>query len=224
MFKKGILAVVIVTAVLEGAQAQFIVGHQPTLAGGPSSDTAFLLQGVPFAALTANRVQIAAPATAHWVRWWGFYHQDNPPAHEVMRIRILEPRPGDGLPGAVLLEELSAATIRTATGRRVSQAGEPREYLYKLELAQPFALAPGVPYWIEIAQIGDITTLFRWETGFGGDGIRAVSEPGLNDWRPVPGDVAFELLVPEPTSVLMLAGVLGVMTRRRRRAGSQATR
>ncbi|MCK6457867.1 MAG: hypothetical protein L6Q92_15215, partial [Phycisphaerae bacterium] len=80
-------------------------------------------------------------------------------------------------------------------------------------------VAANTDFWLEVSQVGDPFSTFRWETSSGGE--LAVQAPMGNPWTLIsPGQLAYELWTPEPTT-----GALGVLawmivarrTRRRRR-------
>lgn len=188
-----------------------VVDQQPTIvAGGPSSDTAFFeLIGLPETwQLLADNVQVNESATVRQVTWWGFYggnfdgSTDPPVGDEYMRVRFYAPRPGDGLPdsSSILFEETFRNATRTATGR-VIFGGSP-EFRYEAELSTSFLLQANTPYWLEMAQLGDVDSTFRWEYAFGVIAGHAFSNPAVPDWQFVNSSFAFQLSsVPEPSSL-----------------------
>ena len=65
-----------------------IIERQPNQAGGLGADTEFLLGQTPAWQLVADEVFLAESAAVRHVSWWGFYHEDNAPASETMRLRL----------------------------------------------------------------------------------------------------------------------------------------
>jgi hypothetical protein len=196
-----------------------LVDHQPTLYGGPFSDTDFVYQFRPNWALLADDVTLSTPATIRRVTWWGFYDQDNPPASETMRIRLYDARPGDGLPGAMLYERLFLNPSRMATGRVIIVL-DPHEYFYDVVLPTPFAMQADTTYWLEIAQIGDRSTGFRWEDSVSDNRRRAGIHSGISDWQNLPNmaDQAFQLwTVPEPATAAFLSCLIAAVAFKNRR-------
>lgn len=133
-----------------------------------------------------------------------------------MRIRFYCARPSDGLPddGNIIFEELFLDPSRTATGNLVNVGGFPEEFQFEVDLATPANLESDVLYWLEIVQIGDVESHFRWEDGFGiVDGFAFING-NVPDWQSTPGSRAFQLLIPEPSSYLFFMCSLGLLINR----------
>ncbi|MFO0974664.1 MAG: hypothetical protein U1A27_14675 [Phycisphaerae bacterium] len=198
-----------------------LVNQPPNQSGGPTSDTDFInMFGQQSWQQLAEDFTLSAPADIRKIRWWGFYDQDNPPASEVMRIRFYGARPGDGLPGAVLQETQVANPLRVATGRIVAVGIAPHEYRYEAILPALFSAAAGVPYWIEIVQVGDVNTKFRWEDSSIGNDRWLFLNPTGPDWQvPVTlSDRAYEMFaVPEPGAAALVVSALVLGRRMRKR-------
>ncbi len=184
-----------------------IVDHPPLNTGGLASDTLLIdMFGNEIWQRVADDFVLGGAATIRRVNWWGFYHLDNPPATETMRIRFYGARASDGLPddNNVLFEESFLDPQRTATGRTVFTGVDPDEYIYQVDLTTPITLAATTPYWLEIVQVGDVDTHFRWEfSGPAPIGLAFVN-PGVPDWQETTfsADNAYELsTVPEPSAL-----------------------
>ncbi len=138
-----------------------------------------------------------------------------------MRIRFYHARPSDGLPdeGSIVFEESFVNPSRTATGEVIGLGPHPPEYVYEVSLATPVLLEADTPYWMEIAQIGDLESHFRWEAGYGPlNGLAAVNSLIL-EWRytGTTADSAYQLwAVPEPGTALMVAIAATLLGRRRK--------
>jgi hypothetical protein len=189
-----------------------IVDHQPHPVGGPAADTDFISSdsGQRVFQQVADDFAVGADATIRRVLWWGFYGGSfggttaPPVGLETMRIRFYEARPVDGLPGLVLYEESFLSPQRLPTGRDVFTTHRHPEYMYQVDLATPFDLNAGIPYWLEIVQVGDVASTFRWEfsataplNGF------AFLNTGIPDWQTTTSsNCAFQLSeVPEPSTI-----------------------
>ncbi|MCK6482565.1 MAG: hypothetical protein L6R00_00335 [Phycisphaerae bacterium] len=186
---------------------ELIVSHPPNQHGGFAGDTLFLLQGQPVWQLSVDDIVLTQPALITRVTWWGFYNLDNPPASESMRIRFYSARPGDGLPGEILSDQSFPNPSRVATGLLVGVGVLPREFRYETDLLTPYLMQAGVPYWLEISQLGDVQTHFRWEISSVGNDVTAFLNPFIPDWQysTIPTDSAFELWgIPEPGSLCLL--------------------
>jgi len=194
-----------------------VFDQQPDPAGGPLADTLALDEfGFERWQQVADNIRLIQAASIGHLAWWGFYggdgqSHDPPPGSETLRVRFYSARPGDGLPGDILLEESFLNLPRTFTGRIVSVGGLPREYLFEADLSTPIVLDANTVYWLEVLQVGDVNSHFRWEDGAG----RVSGCAFINDYTPswtfVYSGLAFELsTLPEPTSmaVLMCAGIL----------------
>ena len=150
-----------------------VVDHQPYPYGGFGSDTAFYYPFPPFEIWqrVADDILLSEPATIRHITWWGFYgsslveEPEPAPETETMRIRFYHARPGDGLPDDdnIAYEVSFLDPSRTATGRLVQVPPGPAEYIYEADLTTPVSLDAGTPYWLEIAQVGDLDSHFRWE-------------------------------------------------------------
>lgn len=211
------VAAAAVFAFCAAARGQIIVDQPPNQSGGPASDTEFLDPlGFPSWQQEADDVRLTAPAAARQITFWGFYDRDNPPATETMRIRWYAARPGDGLPGSILREQTFLNPSRSATGRRVFVGVDPHEYQYQVDLAAPFPLAENTTYWLEIIQLNDLNSAFRWEFTSANPEHRAFLNGGFPDWRLAsPGSLSFQLsTVPEPiTFALIATGVFMICKR-----------
>ncbi|MFO0972243.1 MAG: hypothetical protein U1A27_02225 [Phycisphaerae bacterium] len=194
-----------------------LIGQPPNHFGGPAADTDFInMFGQQSWQQLAEDFTLSAPADIRKIRWWGFYDQDNPPASETMRIRFYAARPGDGLPGAVLQETTLSSPSRIATGLIVQVGINPHEYRYEAILPALFSAAAGVPYWIEIVQVGDVSTHFRWEDSGTGDDRYVFLNRIVADWTEstLHVDLAYQLVaVPESSTVTLLLSALAWMRR-----------
>ncbi len=204
------------------APADIIVQQLPYPWGGPGSDTLFR---DPFSQIawqqTADNFLISAPATIRQVSWWGLYGGSEmpvtpPPPVETMRVRFYPARAGDGLPDDdnILLEEYHMDVVRAATGDTVHVGGNPPEYHYQVELDTPLSLDSTTLYWLEIVQIGNVDSAFRWESGYGIINGHAYRNSIGDYWRISASSQAFELsTVPEPSSAFFLFLVIAFMIR-----------
>lgn len=194
--------------------------HQPpTQTGGPASDTLFeIAPGQSFSQRLAENILLMNSAQVRRVKWWGFYDLDNPPVSESFRVRFYDARPSDGLPGEVLFEHVFLDPSRIATGQQVLTFVLPDEFLYQVDLPYAVDLTSGTPYWLEITQLGDIASAFRWEFAPSTGTPFAFINPNVSDWAqsPLVSDLAFQLWsVPEPYAAsLLVMGWLGVRGQR----------
>lgn len=212
--------------------AGIILDRPPLNTGGLGADTLFDSFGSPFFERTADHILLSAAQTVEPIRritWWGFYNENNPPVTETMRVRFYGARAGDGLPddNNIVFEEGFLNPARTPTGRVVFVEVDLDEFLFQVDLSTPLSLTPDTPLWLEIAQIGDIDTTFRWEfstvpSPMGLAGINPITV----DWKETAFNAhnAFQLsTIPEPgTCVLFLTAALLIgrrrtITRQRRR-------
>jgi hypothetical protein len=199
------ISVAYLMAACSAAHGQFIVDHPPHPFGGPASDTEFIdMSGHPSWQLLADDFQVSAAATARRLVWFGFYDRDNPPTTETMQIRLYDARASDGLPGNVLYESTAVNPTRIATGRIILVGISPREFRYEFDLPIAIELAPATQYWLEIVQLSDLTTAWRWEFSIVDLNGLAFQNGTHPDWEwsgPSQGDLAFRLVVPEPQSL-----------------------
>jgi hypothetical protein len=216
-----LVAATLSTAGVSPGWAGIIVDHQPHPYGGPSSDTSFWdAFGNPYWQRLADDFTLASADQAVSLSFWAFYDADNPPPTETVRIRFYDSRPSDTLPGLVIYEETFLNPSRVATGGFIGIGIVPHEYRFEASLTSPVAFDAGVKYWLEVVQIGDISTKFRWEDSVSNFNGIAFTNPGVGDWRSTlpggPADTAFQLISPEPAFSVMLAPGLVFITRRQR--------
>ena len=217
-FRQAMIAAGITLLLAAGVRAGIVFEQLPNRTGGPASDTDFIDPGSnqPFWQLEADNVQIDFAADIRRITWWGFYGGDfdeAPDAHdppsgpETMRIRFYAPRASDGLPDStnILFEESFLNPSREATGFTIAVGQRPLEYQYVVDLGTPFHLAADTLYWLEIVQVGDQASIFRWERGTGLIAGRAFSNPIVPDWSHSPGSFAVQLsTIPEPSTGLLV--------------------
>lgn len=216
-----ILVCTVFFALSQAAHAGIIVDHQPFNTGGGASDMLFTTPfGQPIWQWHADDFVWATKERLTHVNYWGFYNADNPPTVEAFRLRLYWPRVSDGLPGNIVHEETIQNPTRTATGRIVLTGIAPREFLFESTLATPVDLIENARYWLEVVQLGDISTHFRWETSVSGNSQYAYDNPLGAGWRMAhgQGDHAFQLISPEPTSaaLFVVSSLLLIATRSRR--------
>ncbi len=224
MLVRGSMVLVVVLSVGGPAFGQLgalIYSQAPNRLGGFYSDTAYTNElGQLDGSIFADRFLLNQSSVVSPLRWWGIYGpQSGPiqiaPAHEEFRIRFYDQQgtfPPNLPPATVLYETTISNPLREETGFLVS-GGFP-EYRFTVSLAKPFVAETGVPYWIEISQQRDVSSLFRWEKANFGE--YAVQYPLGTPWRTnqTGEQLAYELRVPEPGSAV-LVGLVGLMLRRR---------
>jgi hypothetical protein len=207
---------------------EIVVEQLPTRLGGFGSDTAFRdYVGRPIWSQIADDILLTQTISIGHIEWYGFYggylQDHNPPTgDETMRVRFYAARTADGLPGQVLYEETFLNPLRSATGAWVGADVDAPEYLFEVDLSSPMALATGTPYWLEIVQIGDLESHFRWEAGYGALPQHATFWSSLPEWQYNPGSQAFRLSsIPEPATLAFLA--LGAMFLAKPRYGKEVS-
>ena len=208
------------------AQADIIFDQPPSPGYAAPSDTDYYagFYGRVWERL-ADNFSLPTDRSIEHISWWGCYGAGGypthpPPGDEYMRVRIYSPRASDGLPGDVLYEQTILNVNRTATGRIVGMPGSPPEYRFDLDLAAPFDAIVGATYWLEIVQLGDSDSTFRWEDATNNPDWLAFTNSNFPDWQLNPGgSLAFQLSdVPEPHAVVLFG--LGFFAVARRPGGS----
>jgi hypothetical protein len=230
-------AAALILAATSPLRAEIVVDHQPQNTGGLASDTSFQLPGFPdeLWQRVADDFTLTEPATLRRVHWWAFYDSDSPPLTETIRLRFYESRPLDGLPdeSRIVREETVVDPLREWTGRLVGVGILPREYFFTMDLSSELQLEARTQYWLEIVQIGDIASHYRWEVSLADlNGQAAINNGGASDWiSTLPGlvaDTAFQLsTVPEPKSIILFCMCftyyIGMRRRLKRDKGPHAT-
>jgi hypothetical protein len=221
--------IIAVGAAAPAAGQPILVDHPPYNFGGPASDTDFFssTSGFQVYQQLADNFTLPTAASIGEVHWWGFYggsqqnHQP-PIGDETMRLRFYDARPGDGLPGSVLFEETFLNPSRTATGRNVwvNSPNQP-EFLFETTLSSPLSVLANTPYWLEVVQLGDVNSTFRWEFSTTQTDGYAGIQSGAADWQrdTITRDLAFNLyMVPEPSiGMFVFIGSLSLRKRCRNR-------
>jgi len=180
-------AAALILAATSPLRAEIVVDHQPQNTGGLASDTSFQLPGFPdeLWQRVADDFTLTEPATLRRVHWWAFYDSDSPPLTETIRLRFYESRPLDGLPdeSRIVREETVVDPLREWTGRLVGVGILPREYFFTMDLSSELQLEARTQYWLEIVQIGDIASHYRWEVSLADlNGQAAINNGGASDW------------------------------------------
>lgn len=207
------------------ASATIIVDQQPAQLGGYGSDIDFLNSfGDPVWQQIADNVRLSQPSVVRRVGFWGFYGGDDqnhqPPAGtETLRVRFYGSRAGDGLPddSNILFEQTYVNLGRAATGKTIAVDGRPAEYFYQADLDDELSLLGNTNYWLEIVQLGDQSSHFRWETGFGAvPGFAFAGNLTSGEWHTTSGSLAFQLSsIPEPSTGLLSLGTISLFLARR---------
>lgn len=206
------------------AEQTDILLHQqaPGRTFGYASDSLYLNDsGQPFSELIADKFSLSQSLPVCRLKWFGFYGGNGildpgPPQSESFRIQIRAD--AGGLPGTSLSDTIANDPIREWTGFLIGIQAARREYVYQTSLPQCFTPVAGHSYWVEISQLGDIGSLFRWE-GSNTSGEFAFQAPIGTGYRLIEGlgQLAYELRTPEPCSGALLG--LGCAYLLRRRAG-----
>jgi hypothetical protein len=202
-----------------------MVDHQPHNTGGPGSDTAYDILGIPLWQRSADNFALGTSAFISGVRWWGFYgstfddYPEPPPSSESMRIRFYADQPAHHVPDEanILYEETFANPLRLPTGRMILTGSSPPEYMFHAPLSSPVWLTADVHYWLEIVQLENPDSYFRWEYSITQqDGFLFVNQD-VQEWDVYPGaDTAYQLMtVPEPASLVLLTSASLVAARTR---------
>ncbi len=211
--RQTVVLALLVTLTAAPAGADVIVEQLPILTGGFASDTDFIdMLGRRLWQREADNILLTQDATVRRITWWGFYGGSGtpatpPPATETIQIRIMGARAGDGLPdeSVVLMDETFFNPSRMPTGRIIGVGGSPIEQRFTVDLTAPVYLQSGVRCWLEIVQLGDVNTMFRWEAGAGILTGQAIKSVLASDWFTVGGSTAFSLSdVPEPMSLWLV--------------------
>ncbi len=205
-------------------RADLVLHRQaPSRGFGISSDTEYANDfGNPTSALTADRFSLAQPTSAACrIVFWSFYGTSfaptdpDPPLTETIRVRLYSE--SAGLPGEVLDEASFADPPRVFTGFLVNEFPRRKEYKYQVDLPTCWNLTANTNYWIEVAQVGDLDSVFRWENASGGE--FANQFPIGAPWRisTLVASMAYEIRTPEPGSGALLVFGVGFLLKRRRR-------
>ncbi|MBI5762946.1 MAG: hypothetical protein HZA51_05405 [Planctomycetes bacterium] len=207
-----VLSTIMPVALAEGGII-FDQPHNPVHATG--SDTIW------FDPFNGNIWQLAAddfwfsqPSRVDRVVWRGFYggdfygSYDPPTGVETMRLRVYGARPQDGLPGDVIREQTTTDARRTPTGLVIG--GHP-EFEYEMTLEAPLSADANTAYWLEVAQVGDPSSVFRWVYSAHAGTPFVVTNGHVPDWVRIPDgpNLCFQLHgVPEPHGLLLFVTVL----------------
>ncbi len=188
---------------------------------GRTSDTLFIDNaGQLNGELVADDFVLSADALVCKVRAYAFFggtgvDDPGPPDQETVRVRILSDV--GGLPNEpALVEHYLENPLRTWTGQFINISLARKEYLYEIAMPDCFAAQANTKYWLEIAQIDNANSFFRWESANLAGGF-ALRFPIDTPWRhssETAGQLAYELWTPEPGSGV-LVGLVGLMLRRR---------
>ncbi len=192
----------------------------PSRGFGISSDTAYNDDfGQPTSALTADRFSLAQPTSAACrIVFWSFYGTSfaptdpAPPLSETIRVRLYGE--SAGLPGDVLDEAFFIDPPRIATGFLVNEFPRRKEYRYQDELPTCWNLTANTNYWIEVAQVGDLESVFRWENSSGGEFANQFPIGAPWHLSANPTQMAYEIRTPEPGSGALLVLGVAVIPRR----------
>lgn len=223
---RSLIAATLVATFAGSAAAQLeqvLHSQPPNRLFGFESDT--LLRddfGTPTGQLIADRFVLNQTAEVTRASWFAFFGgviemvDPGPPATEQVRVRFWSDT--GGLPGQVLAEQTFDNPSREFTGFTVAVTPRRKEYRYNVPLSPGFTAQAGTAYWIEVAQLGDVNSRFRWENSSTG-GEYAVQYPLDTPWRVggIAGQMAYELRTPEPaSSSLLVTAALGSVCRRPR--------
>ncbi len=221
--KRSLWGISLIVLAAASARADTLLHRQaPGRTFGVTSDSVFRDDfGNANSELLADKFTGPAQPVCRVV-WWSFYGSslaqevEPPPLSETLRIRFLSD--AAGLPGALLWEEQFLNPLRQATGFSIATGPGPPEFKYQLEFSNCFAPVVGTAYWIEIAQLGDLNSRFRWENS-NTAGEFAVQFPIGSPWHLTTGSgqMAYELRTPEPCSGALLAFLAGYLLWRGKR-------
>lgn len=238
----GVTALIVAASLGSSARADIIFEQLPQRTAGFAGDLDYYDDsGNRFWQQAADDFRLSSDEIIRRISWYGFYGGTfsgsvNPPSgQENMRVRVYSARPSDGRPGLVLYEESYLNPSRASTGMNVVSGGQHPEYFFTSDLTTPFSAAAATTYWLEIVQLDDVSSHFRWESSASSGAPLAYMNPNVTDWTLTTfnGNLAFQLsTVPEPAALRLLlsplfAAAIGYRRPRRqfsRERGNRLTR
>ncbi len=169
---------------------------------------------------TADDFLLAGDATLTDVHWWGLYTGDPDPApNDNFSIRLFEDDSGQPanapfVDGAAVDLQRTLADFDDAFSRNV--------YEYWAFLPTAVELLGGQTYYLSIINEPS-ADIWQWHrSSDNGSGFKRFE--ATSAWTPINERVAFELTVPEPSTLALLGiGLAGLLGFTRRKAGSRVT-
>ena len=198
----------------------------PIFTQNVASNTAYPSE-LEFDTLIADDFSIAANDTVRSVSWHGAYAFDNSaPAADGFEIRFYADAAGE--PGALLQTfVVGNAVSRTAIGL----LGPVTEYGYIADLGAGFDIAAGTTYWLVIANdTASDDDNWYWSVQTGGGNVQLTTDAGASWGTASPAAATYfaldnAVVVPEPSSLLLIGlGLAAVMRRTRAAATLKAAR
>ena len=164
----------------------------------------------------AENFEFAQSSTISSLTWWGGYYNP-PPGLDSFTVQLYADTGGQ--PGGLLSGFNIGAINKMATGDFVNPGLYP-EYKYSADLQTPFVAQAGTTYWLSITY--SATQVWLWEDSTRTDinsGVQRSFNGGA--WQPYYDRTALQLVVvPEPSSALLLAGALVMLLVKRHRAAA----
>lgn len=158
----------------------------------------------------ADNFSLASSSSIIGLRWWGTAASNAGPGAFTARFFA----DNAGLPGP-LLTQFSIGNSFTQTATGITDFNGRDIFRFEASLGSGFSAAPAATYWISIVNDQSVVgpPLWLWYEGLGGNSQHAF-RIGAGAWSTLAGDMAFELIIPSPGALALLA--LGAIGARRR--------
>ena len=215
---KKILALTLVVALAGTAWADLVVYSQPVDLVNKGEQASGSTPGErPWVRAADNFTldQSYQITDAHW--WGGSENFQYPDLTNISDFTVTIYEDSSGLPGSVVHSEVfaTAATNPVDTGELTSMGSI--LFYHSVDFTSPVSLSGGTQYWFSVsADLIDYNLDdWRWSnSGPGGVALDWDINGQWEDWSFASEDVAFELTIPEPASLVLLA-VATLFVRRR---------
>jgi len=196
-----------------GAANVVVFEQSPDPAVVPGASSPFPVEEEATGFRAADDFLLARDATIRDLRWWGL-HDPMSSGQDDFTFTFYDD--ASGLPGNVLMETRGDVVV-------MPDAAIAKLNFYRAALEEPFNAAAGQSYWLSIFN-AEPSAAWSWNNSLDGNDRSAYFRlPSDNVWMAnlvSDGDLAFQVVIPEPAAPAIAGtawAVLGLVIRRRRK-------